>query len=108
MAEMHLVRPDRGDGMTCWWEDDGETIALHYRQDAEPILERNKGLQGLGKAHWKNQGDMRLEASIPIGVQYKWFADYGIKAWEEADLPRVVRLLNDPEWRYLKCADVII
>lgn len=96
-------------GITDWFEDlGGDGFAVHSSQDVEPFLKRNKAMQNEGRSHWKGQGDFRLEASIPIGVQYEWLARYGIQVWNPEHLPDVVKRLNDPDWRYLKCAEVII
>jgi hypothetical protein len=47
-------------------------------------------------------------ASIPIGVQYKWLIHHGVDVMNRDHWPKVKRLLNDPEWRYLKTAEIII
>jgi hypothetical protein len=54
------------------------------------------------------KSEFRHYASVPITVQYEWIRRYGVDplAPEHQDL--LARLLNDPEWRYLKTQDVII
>lgn len=87
---------------------EGDSFSTRIVQDVEPMLARNKAMQNEGKAHWRGQGDFRLEASIPIGVQYEWKRRYGIEVWNPDHLKDVVKRLNDPEWRYLKCAEIVI
>jgi hypothetical protein len=83
-------------------------FTIRTEQDVTPIIERNKALQSLGRDHWKAQGEWRLEASIPIGVQYTWLTKHGVDVLNPDHKPKVVQLLNDSEWRYLKCAEVTI
>lgn len=108
MGSRTLFDHDPITGTSVWYEDLGEDgFALHTVADCEPVIDANKQLAGgSGRDHWK--GEFRKEASIPDAVALKWFSEDGIRAWDEADLPRVIKKLNDPEWRYLKCADVII
>ena len=86
--------------------DDG--FLIHTTQDVEPFIEHNKKLQGSGKDYWKSGGEWRHEATIPIGVQYHWLTKYGIDVWDPNHKDAVTKLLNDPDWRYLKTAEIII
>jgi hypothetical protein len=95
-------------GITEVFEATDDGFNIHTYQDVTPIVETNKTLQNLGRDAWRKQGDWRLEASIPIGIQYKWLTEYGIDVWNPNHKPAVIKKLNDPEWRYLKCAEVII
>lgn len=74
--------------------------------DNEPTIERNKQLaatDGFGKGE-----NMWLAASIPVGVQYEWMVKYGINLWDPDHEAGVKRLLNDPEYRYLRVRHFII
>jgi hypothetical protein len=99
---------DPESGLRVEYEDTPEGCLLHYSQDAEPILELNKAKQSAGRAYYARDPDMWKVASIPIGVQMKWLIEYGIDIYNEDHWPGVRRLLNDPEWRYLKTAEIII
>lgn len=77
-----------------------ETI-IEEVQDVQPFLERNKLLYNNPELHKKDQ-DGKWVASIPNGVQLKWMRDYGINVLNKHHWPRVRRLLNSPEWKYLK------
>lgn len=109
MTGKRLLDYDPLTGISEWFvPGDGESFSTISTQDVEPFLNRNKAMQNEGRAHWKGQGDFRLEASIPIGVQYAWKEKYGIEVWNHEHLPDVIKKLNDPEWKYLKCAEIII
>lgn len=106
---MRLLDRDPTTGIEDWFEDLGKDgFAVHTRHDVTANLEANKYVRDMGKEHWKAGGDFRLEASIPIGVQYLWKQRFGIEAWNPEHQADVVKKLNDPEWKYLKCAEIII
>lgn len=99
--------PERG--LTIWYEDtDDGGFALTYEQDCEPFLEANKEKQSAGREYYARDPDMWRVASIPIIVQYKWLMEKGVNVHDPGHWPAVKRLLNDPEYRYLKTAEIII
>ena len=83
-------------------------FAIRQEQDVTPFIEANKAKQGSGRDYWKAGGDLRHEATIPMGVQYEWLTKYGIDVYNPDHTDGVVRLLNSNEWRYLKTAEIII
>lgn len=97
-------------GVSIYFEDtpDGDDIVLHYEQDAEPIIELNKAKQSYGREYFAQDSEMWRVASIPIGVQFKWLTEHGVDALNEEHWPKVRQLLNDPDYRYLKTAGIII
>jgi hypothetical protein len=94
--------------MNIWWEDTPDGFLLRYEQDVEPILDSNRQKQNAGREYYASAGDYWKVASIPITVQYKWLIEDGIDVTNEDHWPRVQRKLNDPDWRYLKTAEVIV
>ena len=48
-------------------------------------------------------------ARVPIEVQMKWLAEYGSKNWpmRPGNEKLLFRLLNSPDWKYLKTTDKI-
>lgn len=103
-----LFKADPARGMNIWWEDTGDGFLLHYEQDAEPIIELNKKKRNEGRNYYAQDSELWRVASIPIGIQYKWLIEDGIDVHNEEHWPRVARKLNDPDWRYLKTAEVIV
>lgn len=101
---------DPDTGLIVTYEDTEDGFSLHYSQDAEPIIDRNKSLVGgNGRDHWK--GEFRLEASIPNILLIKWATEDGIPAemiFSDEYAKRIARRLNDPDYRHLKCASVRI
>ena len=87
-------------GVRTEFEDTDEGFNLHYTQDAEPLLDRNKAVQNSGA----KQADDNFwhAASIPASVQMKWLVEHGIDVYNPDHSQGVKRLLNDPEWRHLR------
>lgn len=97
-----------GSGLTTTLEETDNGFLVHHEQDAEPILDLNHAKRSMGRAYYAEDPDMHRVASVPLGVAYQWLAKYGVEAWNPDHMPRIKKLLNDPEWRYLKTAEVII
>lgn len=108
MSKRRLFKHDPARRMNIWWEDTDDGFQLHYVQDVEPILELNKAKQTMGREYYARDNEMWRVASIPIGVQYTWLIKHGVDVHNEDHWPKVKKLLNDPDWRYLKTAEVII
>ena len=97
--------PDTGVSEYFHYDAHTDTTVVETVQDVEPILNRNKDLTndedytkvGMKKEMWHY-------ASIPLVVQMRWLNEYGMENWpmhpHNKDL--LFRLLNSPEWRYLK------
>jgi hypothetical protein len=93
-------------GMVETFEHDELTgiSTIHRRADVGPIIETNKRLQTAdGFTGWTGpEKDLRLAARIPIEVVNLWRQLYGIDAMKAEHWPAVKRLLEDPDWRYLR------
>jgi hypothetical protein len=85
-------------------------VHIESRQDVEPILDQNKALQN-DDEYSKNgiKNEMWHFASIPIIVQLKWINEYGLEndPMRKGNEKLLFRLLNSPEWRYLKATNKI-
>jgi hypothetical protein len=73
--------------------------ALRYEQDVEPLLDANKASQN---EHHGPMGDLVHVASVPVAIQLKWFHEKGVAMWNPDHKQAVARLLDDPEYKYLK------
>lgn len=80
------------------WDADGDYLIDEFdRSHTQAVLERNKALEGANA-----KGDMRLAASIPVEVQFRWLDEHGIEMWNPNHKEGVKRLLNSSEYRYLR------
>lgn len=76
-------------------------IVAYSEQDVEPILDRNKALQGESqKSDWG-----RHIATIPNIVLLKWFNEEGADVWRlrgDEFGKFIKKKINDPDWRHLR------
>lgn len=104
-----VLNENKAAGITTYFHPTDDGFALETVQhDVTPILESNAQKRSMGRDYYANDKDMWRAASIPIGVMYQWLTKYGVDVMNEDHWPAVQRLLNDPEWRYLKTAEIII
>ena len=92
-------------GITQYTEYDNLTdeLVIHSVADAQPVLEMNKAMAN--DPDYKQQGiknEFWHVASIPQIVQLKWLTEKGIDVHNSRHWPEVRKLLNDPEYLYLK------
>lgn len=88
------------------WETD--SVLISYDQDksaVQAIVDANKAAQS---ESFDKRSDFWHAAHIPVGVMYEWKVRHGVDAWDPNHKPGVMRLLNDPEYRYLRVRNFII
>lgn len=75
---------------------------LRHTQDVTSILDANKRAQA--DSIGQKFGDFAKVASIPYAVVLEWKQKYGINAMAPTpeDKIRMVALLNDPDYAYLR------
>ena len=83
------------------------TVEIVQKYDCRHVLEANKrrALNTIDGRKFGGDHAMHHVAAIPNGVAVKWMKDYGLNVhgpMEPADERKFWRLLDDPEWRYLK------
>ena len=88
---------------------DGEWAYETTQHTTHNILDFNKERQNHYSPVSQVNGD-RMVASIPLIFIQKWFNEYGIDYWSpDPDMQkRVDRLLDEPEWRWLRTDDSVL
>jgi len=85
------------------WDATENRFRLCYQQDAEPVIEANKRAQlDLDTQRKQAKEGWAQYASIPAVVQYEWLYKYGVNFADRDHWPAVMKLLNSPDYRYLK------
>ena len=85
--------------------DDG-TFSIETRTDAKANIEHVKRLRESDEISASKE--MVPVAHIPIGVMFEWLNKFGVDYWNIDHRPAVIRLLNDPDYRYLRIRNFII
>lgn len=108
MGDERLFDYDPTTGVRTWFsssDEDGGTWRFRREQDVSPILDANKEAQS---EDWDKRSDMWHAAHIPTLVMYEWATKHGVEMWNPEHKDGVKRLLNDPEYRYLRVRNFIL
>jgi GTP-sensing pleiotropic transcriptional regulator CodY len=85
------------------YDHNEDKVILENVQDIEPLLELNKKELNKDYLYGGVETDgMRKVASIPLIIIEKWKRELGIDIMNKNDMPKVKKLLNDPEYRWLR------
>lgn len=93
-------------GVERWLHHDGETVAIETRQSLDAMFDITRRLRNEFQGY-KDKGDNHFHryAVIPPMVIDKWRNDHGIDVFDPEHADRVKKLLNDPDWRYLRTTE---
>tara|TARA_R100000995_G_scaffold84081_2_gene61685 strand:- start:169 stop:486 length:318 start_codon:yes stop_codon:yes gene_type:complete len=87
------------------YDADGDNLVQHSVQDVRPLIELNKKEFNKdyinGGVETKELG-MRKVASIPLIIVEKWKREHGVDMMNKDHWPKIKKLLNDPEYRFLR------
>ncbi len=87
-----------------YWDATTEEMTIRKTTDVTDVLTSNKARANATIDTRFGKEMMHHVAEIPLGVVVKWKKDYNIDilSGEEEDMKRAAKLLDDPEWQYLK------
>ena len=95
-----------GDGQTFHFHSaDGTGAIRHKSEYLTKLLDQNKRLQQEDH-HIKDE--LRLSARIPVTIYYEWKNKFGVDLYDKNHAPAVRKLLNSPDYRYLKTTSRVI
>lgn len=77
-------------------------LAFLASQDVEPFLDHNKATATMGHNGWTKSRDLKHVASVPLIIVEKWKNELGVDVFNPNHAAAVARLLNDPDWAYLR------
>ena len=81
------------------WHEPTKEMAIEHIENIQPLIDSNKKLQQHDH-HIKDE--FRLSARIPMTVYYEWKNKYGVDLFNPNHKEGVRKLINSPEYRYLK------
>lgn len=108
MGDERLLSYDPVTGMKEWFsssDDDDGTWRIRYEQDVSSTLDANKEAQA---ESWDKTADLWHAAHVPNVVQMEWAVKHGVEMWNPAHKDGVKKLLNHPDYRYLRVRNFII
>lgn len=92
-------------GISRHVKGDGEGgLVVKFSQDITPFLDRNKAMANHNDGYSETR-ELRRVASIPEIVRMKWMNEEGWDCCAPGNEDRLVKKLNDPDWRYLRTAE---
>lgn len=96
---------DREMGFTTrvGFDPDTGRYGIERVQDVEPLILANRADFNSGHDGYSPSRDIQRVASIPLVVVEKWMKA-GINIFDEDDWPKIARLLDSPEYAYLRTA----
>lgn len=83
------------------YDEATDTTFIRTEEDVEPVLDANRDAEA-SFSRTSRLPDMLHVASIPPSVQLKWWVEKGVNIFNPDHKQAMGRLLDDPEWRYLK------
>ncbi len=87
------------------WHEPTKEMAIEHIEDIKPLIDSNKRLQ---QEDHSRHDEFRLSARIPVTVVYEWKAKYGVDVYDKNHKDAVRKLLNGPEYKYLKTTNRVI
>ena len=85
----------------------GKTV-IETSQDVSQFLKRNKALQN--EASYRQSGfknDYMHFATVPNAVIMEWKEKYNLDVFNDEDMPKIEKLLQSNEYKYLRTVDRI-
>lgn len=74
-------------------------FAIEHIENIQPLIDSNKKLQNEDHSI---RDEFRLSARIPMTVYYEWKRKFGVDLYNKNHSQAVKKLLNSPDYRYLK------
>ena len=99
--------PLTGESVVFNYDDATDVLTLVHEQDVSGILDQNKALAAdTDRTKKQIKDDMLHYASVPNSVILKWQLEKGVDVFNTKHRKKVFKLLNDPEYRYLKTTSI--
>ena len=92
-------------GQVFHWHEPTQEMAIEHIQDIKPLIDSNKRLRDEDHRITDN---FRLSARIPMTVVYEWKNKIGVDINNKNHMKAVKKLLNSPDYRYLKTTNRVI
>ena len=88
-----------GDNQIFHYHNPTGEFAIEHIENIQPLIDQNKKLQNEDHSV---RDEFRLSARIPMTVVYEWKNTFGVDIYNKNHAQAVKKLLNSPDYRYLK------
>lgn len=87
-----------------YWDAESEVMTIRKTHDVTDIINSNKARANASIDQRFGNQMLHHVAEIPLGVVIKWQRELGIDVFslDPDQKKRVLQLLDDPDWKYLK------
>lgn len=94
------------DGMEEWfhWSEADRQFAIEYRQPLDEMFTRIRE-ESADTGGWSKSRELRHVATVPVTAQLDMVKRYGPDILKDQRAFR--RVLDDPDWRYLRIGKII-
>ena len=100
---LSLVGALEGLCQTRLYHDDADDrLIVERTQDCDEIVSAAKRAEADFDRGTYLRSDMVRVATVPNVVIEHWMKKYGLNPMDPDDTKKILSLLNDPDWRYLK------
>lgn len=99
----HIAGSLANGGVAHFWKDTEDGGAVVSMQDVASIVEANKAAYNHNDGYTRDRS-MRRVAFLPEIIRQKWLNEEGWDAYDPDCAHKLMRKLNDPDWRYLRTA----
>ena len=99
------MRRKIGDNQIFHYHNPTGEFAIEHIENIQPLIDSNKKLQNEDHSI---RDEFRLSARIPMTVYYEWKRKFGVDLYNKNHSQAVKKLLNSPDYRYLKTTSRII
>jgi len=107
MKKVLDFNPITGESVHFDYDEQSDVMKITHQQNVDHILDRNKALAA-NEARTKRgiKNDMLHYATIPNSLILKWKQELGVDVFDLKHRKKVFKLLNDPEYKYLKTTGI--
>lgn len=96
--------PNTGILERYYWDAEEEVMTIRKTHDITDVIQSNKARANASLDQRFGNQMLHHVAEIPLAIVIKWQKEYGIDVFsmDPDQKKRVLKMLDDPEWRYLK------
>ena len=105
MKRLLEVYPD-GTREYLHWDSVEKKLSIEFQGDAQSVVDLNHEIDA-DSGGWSPTREWKHCASVPVLVQLEMMQRYGADPFKRGNEDLLKRVLNDPEYRYLRIGGMV-